>query len=259
MDGFKLPSYINPSSDVFTNLSGYLRRKFKKKIDPYLNKKSFIIEKYDYNKETQFNEIKTDQFYNNPVYMEGYFESEKYFSKYKKDLLSIFAPKKKLMFQNNKYFHDITNSVSVSLCLRQDRFSEKFRNISKFDRDKSRIFLEEQVSFILNAIKYFKDKLNTPSFFLWSNNFKNLKEIFKNQKITFVDNSKISDSIEKMHLDLHLMTKCKHFAVIPSAFNWWGAWLSKYNNKLVVRPKNDYFKYLQVKNKDYWPDDWIIL
>ena len=121
------------------------------------------------------------------------------------------------------------------------------------------IFLKEQVLFIFNAIKYFKKRLNSPSFYLWSNNFKNLEEIFKNHEITFIDNSDITDNLEKMHLDLYLMTKCKHYAVIPSSFNWWGAWLSNSDNKLVIRPKADYFEYLQVKNRDYWPDDWTIL
>ena len=259
LDGFEIPNNINPSKDVFTKLSGYIRRKIQKKIDPYFKKKSFIIEKYQNNKETQFNKINIDQSYNNPIYMEGYFESERYFLKYKKDLLNIFTPKKKITFQKNRYYQDIANNESVSFCLRQDRFSEKFRSVSSLDRDKSRIFLKEQVSFIFDAIKFFKKKLNNPSFYLWSNNFKNLKEIFKDHKITFIDNSDISDDLEKMHLDLYLMTKCKHYSVIPSAFNWWGTWLSNNNNKLVVRPKTDYFEHLQVKNKDYWPDDWISL
>ena len=95
LDGFQIPETITPSNDVFTKLSGYIRRKLKKKIDPFLKKKSFIIEKYQNNKETQFNEVNINQFYNTTVYMEGYFESEKYFLKYKKDLLNFFTPKKK--------------------------------------------------------------------------------------------------------------------------------------------------------------------
>ena len=55
------------------------------------------------------------------------------------------------------------------------------------------------------------------------------------------------------------MTKCKHYAVIPSAFNWWGTWLAKNNDKIVVRPRSNYFRFLNVKNKDYWPEDWISL
>ena len=73
------------------------------------------------------------------------------------------------------------------------------------------------------------------------------------------DNSSILNEVEKMHLDLYLMTKCKHYAVIPSAFNWWGTWLSKNDDKIVVRPRSNYFKSLNVKNKDYWPEDWISL
>ena len=138
------------------------------------------------------------------------------------------------------------NNESVSFCIRQDRFSEKYRNISNLDRDKSLIFLKEQVAFIFNAMQYLK-KLSSPSFYLWSNDFNNLQEIFKNEKIILIDNSDISDNLEKMHLDLFLMTKCKHYAVIPSAFNWWGTWLSNGNNKLVVKPKADYFEHLQVK------------
>ena len=55
------------------------------------------------------------------------------------------------------------------------------------------------------------------------------------------------------------MTKCKHYAVIPSAFNWWGTWLAKNNDKIVVRPKLNFFRFLNIKNKDYWPEDWISL
>ena len=259
LDGFEIPGNIFSSKDNFTNISGYLRRKIKKKIDPFLKKKSFILEKYHQNKDTEFKAISTNQSYKDTLYMEGYFESEKYFLKYKKDLLNIFTPKKKLQFQKNKYFDEIVENESVSLCLRQDRFTEKFRSISDLDRDKSKVFLNEQVSFIFDAIEYFKKKLKSPSFYLWSNNFKNLKNIFKDENIKFIDNSSILNEVEKMHLDLYLMTKCKHYAVIPSAFNWWGTWLSKNDDKIVVRPRSNYFKSLNVKNKDYWPEDWISL
>ena len=247
LDGFEIPDDISSSRDNFTNISGYLRRKIKKKIDPFLTKKSFILEKYHQNKETEFNAINTNQPYKDTLYMEGYFESEKYFFKYKKDLLNIFIPKKKAEFQKNKYFDDIVNNEAVSLCLRQDRFTEKFRSITNLDRNKSKVFLDDQVSFILNAIEYFKRKLKSPSFYLWSNNFKNLKNIFKNDNVKFIDNSNILNDKEKMHLDLYLMTKCKHYAVIPSAFNWWGTWLSKNNDKIVVRPRSIFLSLLMLK------------
>ena len=85
LDGFEIPDNITSSGGNFMNISGYLRRKIKKKIDPFFKNKSFILEKYQQNKETEFNMINTNQSYKDTLYMEGYFESEKYFSKYKKD------------------------------------------------------------------------------------------------------------------------------------------------------------------------------
>ena len=38
LDGFEIPDDITSSGDNFTNISGYLRRKIKKKIDPFLKK-----------------------------------------------------------------------------------------------------------------------------------------------------------------------------------------------------------------------------
>ena len=62
LDGFEIPGDITKSKEVFTKLSGIIKRKFKKKIDPFLKKKSFILEKYNNNKQTNF--IKINTFYN---------------------------------------------------------------------------------------------------------------------------------------------------------------------------------------------------
>ena len=90
LHGFEIPNYIRPSEEVFLNFDGYLKRKIKKKLDYFYKKKSFIIEKYTNNKETQFNPINIDEKYGDTIYMEGYFESEKYFSKYREDLSNFF-------------------------------------------------------------------------------------------------------------------------------------------------------------------------
>ena len=79
LDGFEIPGNIFSSKDNFTNISGYLRRKIKKKIDPFLKKKSFILEKYHQNKETEFKAISTNQSYKDTLYMEGYFEKKSIF------------------------------------------------------------------------------------------------------------------------------------------------------------------------------------
>ena len=107
--------------------------------------------------------------------MEGYFESEKYFSSFKDEIKKQFVPKSYFNFEKNKYLSMIKNSESVSLCIRQNRFSEKYNNISQQDYNKSKQFVVDQINFINMAISYFKKKLKNPTFFLWSNEFSTLK------------------------------------------------------------------------------------
>ena len=81
--------------------------------------------------------------------------------------------------------------------------------------------------------------------------------MFNSQIIKIHHNPETILDIDKRSLDLFLISQCNHHIVIPSSFNWWGAWLSNYKDKHVIRPKDNYFKHLQIKNKDYWPKDWI--
>lgn len=242
---------------VFNGLKGYMKRKILKKIDSFKSHKKFIIEKRNSNKETFYDKDILKKLYTKTVFMEGYFESEKYFISFEDKIKKQFIPKNFFKFENNEYFSKINGTESVCLCIRQNRFSEKKDKVTTVDKQKSEQFVKEQVHYIKHAITYFKNKLNNPIFYLWSNNYNGLDEIFSSTDVILINNHFIKDPIERMLCDLFLMTNCKHYAVIPSAFNWWGCWLSKSNQSICLRPKNGYFSDLKIKNKDYWPNKWI--
>ncbi len=256
LDNFDLS--IQPAKEkyFFKGLFGNLNRKILKKLDLYKTKKNFILEISNSNKITYYNPKLLDNIFNENVYMEGYFESEKYFLPHIDEIKKEFTPKDYLDMEKNKYVPEINNTESVSLCIRQNRFLEKQGKINKIDQIKSEQFVSEQINFVNNAIDYFKKKLNKPVFYLWSNDLRDLNKKNNFQDVIFIDNSNIQNKIKRTHCDLYLMTKCKHFAVIPSAFNWWGCWLSKYEKSIILRPNNDYFTSLDIKNKDYWPTKW---
>ncbi len=66
-----------------------ISKEFKKKEDFFLPHKNFLIEKRNKFKQTKFYNYDLDKL-SKKVYVEGHFECEKYFEKYKDDLKNEF-------------------------------------------------------------------------------------------------------------------------------------------------------------------------
>ena len=258
LNNFKITSKIAPNNFKFLGTVGYFKRKLIKKMNNlYINKK-FYIEKKDKDKITKFdNNITSINFAKN-VYFEGYFETEKYFKDINDIVLNEFNFIDQKKFIESPYYSEINNSNSISICLRQNRFIEGKDDIdSVINSKKSTTFTKEQIIYINKSINYFKNKVDNPAFFLWSNNFKNIEPSLFDEKITLVQhNEKFYSNIDKRCLDLFLISNCSNHIVIPSSFNWWGAWLSQKKNKIILRPSNKCFSLFKVNNKDLWPLDW---
>ena len=243
LNNFLLEENLATSDLKFDTHSNNLKRKILIKLDKFRKHRSFILEKNDANKKTFFTKINLDN-YSNKLFLEGHFESEKYFYEYKDDLKNIFKVKNNLLKNNNLYMNDIKNNNSVSICIRQNRYSEgRFKN-----NDKSLKFTKDTIDYIHRAITYIKKKIDNPTFFVWSNDFKNLREHFNEKEYVFVENS-----INKSLNDFHLFNFSKHFIVGPTSFHWWGAWLNNNPNKICLRPKN----INPSNNNDFWPNEWI--
>jgi len=259
LDEFNINSKIAPTDLKFLNVKGYLKRKFFQKIDKFKNKKSFYIEHKNNKKITFFNDKFLDRNYDKDLYIEGHFESEKYFYDYRNEIINQFDFKFKDYYSKNSFYNEIVNSNSISICIRQNRFSEKLRKINAEDLKKSENYKIEQITYIKKAINFIKQKVSNPKFFVWSNYTDNLDEFFSSKDFTIIKNYQKLEKGRKQMLDLFLMSQCKHFIVIPSSFNWWGAYLSKNKDKIIIRPDDNNFKDFKTNNLDFWPSDWIII
>ena len=247
LNNFNISSEVAPSDWIFSNNYRNLIKKLKIKFDFFKKKKSFLFESKDKNKLTKYIPIKLDNF-NDKIYIDGNFESEKYFLNYRNDLLNQFSLK--INFKNNNKYLDIINKHNVvSISVRQNRYSERISN--KFDQysiSKSQDFVSKTVDYIYESIEFIKSKVDNPKFLLWSNDFTGLEKYFPNNEFLYVVNPE-----NKILNDFYLLTQCKYFIVGPSTFSWWGAWLSNNENKICIRPKS----INPSNNLDFWPESWI--
>ena len=248
---FNISSKLSENKYKFDNQLKNIKRFFLKKIDKISKTKKFLIEDRNNEKETEFSNNYLKRSYKDVVFLEGYFQSEKYFINYRNNIIQEFSFKDQIKTHNLELQKMILNNNSILVHIRHHAFSEtqkkqtKEENLLKSDRH-SRLNINHN----LKAIKYFKTKIDNAKFFVFSNDFKNLKNIFIGDEYYFVDQN---IKLEPIY-DFYLMTLCKHFIVSPSTFSWWPAWLSKNENKICISPPENMSMSL---NRDIIPDDWI--
>ena len=251
LHNFNLSSQIVDKKYKFNNYLLDTKRKFLKKIDFLLTKKKFIIENKDRNKKTSFYNIKVCD-PNDILFIEGYFESSRYFEETKLDIQNEFLFKSEEMYSSNKYLEIINNNNVVAITIRQHRYSEQKSKLNDIleGKIKSDNFMQNTINYIKRAVNFFDKKINNPKYLIWSNDFFNLRQHFNENKFYFVLNEK-----NKILNDFYLLTKCKYFIVGPTSFGWWGAWLSKYNDKIILRPADSVLN--PSNNFNFWPEKWV--
>ncbi|MFD1552176.1 hypothetical protein DNU06_00235 [Putridiphycobacter roseus] len=180
-------------------------------------------------------------------YLEGYFQSEKYFKEYREQVLNLFEFKKTPSAQTKAAVATFKNKNSIAIHIRRgDYVSKKHINA---------IHGALPLSYYKDALKKFD--LNTHHLVFFSDDMQWVKENFTmsdQSKVTFVDWNTGADSWQ----DMYLMTQCKNFIIANSSFSWWGAWLAQHAAKQVYCPKtwfND--PKLNQNTKDLIPAEWF--
>jgi len=215
-----------------------LERKIIQKI-PFLNKK-MIIEK-------PFKVINKENLYND-CYYEGYWQSEYYFESIKDIIRHDFRLNFDLNEANKVIANDISDSFSVSLHIRRGDYLSVNSN--------AKIFSICSLKYYQDAINFFKNKYETPFFYIFSDDILWAKENFVGENFVIVDINQ-----DDPHSDMYLMSQCKHNIIANSSFSWWGAWLNHNENKIVVVPKHWYRDVDKNANAVFSliPENWLIV
>lgn len=154
----------------------------------------------------------------------GYWQSEKYFSDYKKEINKYFTFKKDLSIPEVLMKNINKNTVAIHI-RRGDYISNK---------DTKSRHLVCQDDWYIKAVKMMQELISNPKFFVFSDDLILAKKIFnnfENLNIYFIPD----DRREWFHM--YLMTLCKNFIISNSSYSWWGSYLSKAVDKHIICPK----------------------
>jgi len=184
------------------------------------------------------------------VYLDGYWQSEGYFkdvsAEIRKDL-EIKAPQDAT---NQELAKRIRGCESVGIHVRWFDKTLPALNIptaNNLTRD-----------YYINAIQNLKDKLTDPHFFLFSDDLAAAREALAlpEEQVTSIGHNR---GDENAYADLWLMTQCRHFIIANSTFSWWGAWLARFEPKIIIAPN---LKLVGVSNWGFAgliPEGWVLV
>lgn len=239
LNHFNTSCNIADSNDIekFTKLS--FLKKVLRKISPSLKSKYFYASQNGFVFDERF-----PQFHKN-TYLDGYWQSEKFFFEIRNELLNDLTVKNAINNNVKNTEQLILNSNSVSLHIRRGDYVA--------DKGASEFHGTLPLSYYNDAMKYLNGKFKNLKVFIFSDDMDWVKNNLKlTNECVYVDFNKNEDSV----FDIYLMSLCNHNIIANSSFSWWGAWLNQHNDKIVIAPKQ-WFADKSLNTKDLIPENWL--
>lgn len=212
------------------NLYAKVFRKLQNKLPKY---------KRRYFKESEWWSYEQDLFKAEPkVYLDGYWQHYKYYQNINPLIFKELTVNEIYSDSINKLIHEIEdNPLSVSLHIRRGDYIT--------DSDANNLMGVLPMEYYIKAIDYMKNRLTNFSVYVFSDDLNwaesNLKGDFP---IKFMD----IENGQKDYIELDLMTRCKHNIIANSSFSWWGGFLNKNPDKIVIAPKQ-WVKPIEINNR----------
>lgn len=213
-----------------TPLQGKPSNNYKENILKHINDVSQYNFKYLYIEPTfSYQEIP----YIKDLMLKGYYQSEKYFVDYKNEIIELFSGE-----LNNEFITEYLKNYSLPITSVHVRRGDYIKN-SGFHK--------------LCSVEYYKEAMNVigdSTFIFISDDINWVKENFKGNNIIY---SPFKSDID----DLTLMVKCDNNIVANSSFSWWGAYLSKNEDKKIIAPKEWFGPNGPKDTQDIIPENWL--
>jgi hypothetical protein len=180
-----------------------------------------------------------------PIYLDGYFQSERYFSDcadlIKEELRVVATPAR----QAQEMLEKIGSSEAVCLHVRRGDYvanaiTQAFHGSCSLD-------------YYRKGFGVATEGMRNPVVFVFSDEPLWVRENLKLEAPTVVVDI---HGPNQAHEDLRLMAACRNFVIANSSFSWWAAWLGEHSSKKVVAPQR-WFAAAKNDTRDLLPADWV--
>ncbi len=161
-----------------------------------------------------------------PVYLSGYWQSEKYFIDHALDIRREFSLRQPLSARGQEYLAQIREQPSVSVHVRRGDYMANPANLAYHG--------VQEASYYRSAIQLLVAGHGPLRAFVFSDDRDWAREHLQfDARTTVVELT--GDSAD--HEEIHLMASCDHHVISNSSFGWWGAWLGANEHRQVVAPQ----------------------
>jgi hypothetical protein len=216
-----------------------IQRKLLRKEIPYF--RNAWIKEPAFSFDTNFTEYRSTD-----IYLEGYWQSEKYFSSIRPQLLKELwvsqATFSMYFNEYKKYIIDAENAIAIHV--------RRGDYVSNFETTAFHGLCD--LNYYLKAMQLMEQSISNPTYFIFSDDKEYVREIFGSK-----ENVCIIQNLAYDYEEMFLMSLCKHNIIANSTFSWWGAYLNENTNKQVIAPKLWFGPKGPKDTEDIIPSTWV--
>lgn len=175
------------------------------------------------------------------VYLNGFWQSEKYFAGIRQTLLQELSLREPLTAAATQLKERIlADRNSVSIHFRRGDYV-KLQSAADFHGTAGMEYYDRALAIIRASVQ-------DASCYIFSDEIDWVREHFRVPGAVYIAGL-------KGYEDLELMKHCRHHITANSSFSWWGAWLNPARDKVVVAPQK-WFKDQNINTSDLIPKTW---
>jgi hypothetical protein len=174
---------------------------------------------------------------NDSFYVDGFFQSEKYFAHNRNELLEWFKIPEQIKEKIDLNYSELFKQRTTSIHVRRGDYV----NLQNYHP-------VQTLEYYNKSIDNLKEK--TDLFILFSDDTEWCKNNIKTDNIIYIND-------EKDYIEIYLMSLCDNNIISNSSFSWWGAWLNQNENKVVIGPKIWFGPEIQHNTNDILPEKWV--